>query len=107
MAGSPWEKQMTTFVLTFDLCVTENTERYESLLDELARLKAHRHQLSAWLINLNTHAKAAHDHFKALVRDDDSLWVSEVTNKNYYSGVRRGTNRWMRENTPPPWRPGI
>ncbi|PBB93233.1 CRISPR-associated protein Cas2 [Mesorhizobium sp. WSM3864] len=91
---------MTTFVLTYDLNKDETSEDYKELIDELKRLKAHKYQYSAWLINLSNTAKEVHDHFKSFMDKDDSLWVSELTKKNHYSGAKSGTNQWLKDNPP-------
>jgi hypothetical protein len=64
---------MTTYVLTYDFRMEETSEDYKPLLDEIKRLGGHRFQKAAWLLNLNNTASEAHDHFKALVDDNDHL----------------------------------
>ncbi|TIN80717.1 CRISPR-associated protein Cas2 [Mesorhizobium sp.] len=91
---------MTTYVLTYDLNKEETSDDYKPLIDELKRLKAHRYQFSAWLINLNNTAKEAHDHFKGLMDKNDALWVSELTKTSHYSGAKAGTTKWLEDNPP-------
>lgn len=91
---------MTIYLITYDLNKEESSADYKPLLDSLRSLGAHRYQASAWLANLNNTPQEVHDHFKALMDSNDSLWVSELTKQNYYSGAKSGTNQWLKDNPP-------
>ena len=91
---------MTVYVVFYDLTKEENSAAYKPLLDELHRLKCHRVQTSAWLANLNNTAKEVHDHFRALINSNDSLWVSALGWRYYFSHAKSGTNQWIMNNPP-------
>lgn len=91
---------MTTYVLTYDLNKDETSSDYKRLIDELKRLGGHRYQKSAWLLNLSMTSQQVHDHFKKLMDPNDSLWVSELTNLYYGSGLMLGTVQWLKDNPP-------
>lgn len=88
---------MATYTVSYDLIKRKD---YETLWTELERLSAHRTQLSYWLVNVNNTAKELHDHLKAFVDADDSIWVSELTHNRYYSNAKSGTNNWLQKNPP-------
>jgi hypothetical protein len=91
---------MTIWLITYDLRKEPNSDDYEPLWAELKRLNCHRFQESVWLGNLNNTAKEVHDHFRQYLDENDALWVSEVTKKNFYSKAKAGTTNWL-ENNPP------
>ena len=91
---------MTTYVLAYDLRNEKDSYDYEPLWEELKRLGGHKTQYSLWLIALNNTAIEVHDHFKNYLDNDDRLWVSELTKKNYYSNSIKGTNDWIKNNPP-------
>lgn len=91
---------MTVYLVIYDLNKEESSADYKPLLDELRRLGCHRFQASAWLANLNNTAKEVHDHFKALMDDNDSLWVSALGKVFSYSRAKTGTTDWLKENPP-------
>jgi CRISPR-associated endonuclease Cas2 len=91
---------MTVYVVTYDLNKEESSADYKPLLDELRRLGCHRFQASAWLANLNNTSKEVHDHFKALMDSNDSLWVSRMNTAYFYSAAKSGTNDWLKQNPP-------
>ena len=88
---------MTTYTVSYDLIKSKD---YQTLWDELERLKAHRTEESYWLVAYNGTAKALHDHLKKFVDSDDKLWVSELTKNHYYSNAKGGTNAWITANPP-------
>ncbi len=91
---------MTIFTLTYDLNKEETSADYKPLIDELKRLKAHKYQYSAWLVNLDNTAKQVHDHFRGFMDNNDALWVSELTKVHHFSGAKSGTNDWLKSNPP-------
>lgn len=91
---------MTVYLVIYDLNKEESSADYKPLLDELRRLGCHRFQASAWLANLDGTASEVHDHFKALMDSNDSLWVNRLSKTYTYSGARSGTKDWLRENPP-------
>ena len=94
---------MAVYVLTYDLNKETSSSAYKPLIDELREFGAHRILESVWLVSNSASAKALHDHFKAKMDDDDSLFVSKVTKQQYhYSGAKSGTNDWLKNNPPGP-----
>lgn len=87
--------EMTTYTVSYDLIKRKD---YQTLWDELARLKAHRTQASYWLVNVNNTANELHDHLKSFVDSDDALWVSELTRNHHFSNAKAGTNDWIKNN---------
>ena len=91
---------MAIFVFGYDLVNEQGSSAdYQELWDELERLGAHRIQESLWVVNLDNTAKEVVDHFKNFVDDNDRLWASVVTPRQYhYVGAKAGTNNWFSSN---------
>ncbi|MBD7962121.1 hypothetical protein [Comamonas avium] len=69
---------MALYFLEYDLVKQKN---YQPLYDELERLNAKKHLLSAWSFK-GQHSGASEawrDHFRQFIDADDRLMVSEVT----------------------------
>lgn len=88
---------MTTFTVSYDLIKRKD---YQTLWDELERLKAHRTQESYWLVSVTNTAEELHDHLKQYVDKDDRLWVAELTKNHHFSNAIAGTNNWLKQNPP-------
>ena len=84
---------MTVYIVSYTL--KQPGQDYQSLYDALEALNAHREQESFWLVNVSDTAKVLHNHLKGVMDENDRLWVSELTTKNFYSGAKQGTNDWL------------
>jgi CRISPR-associated endonuclease Cas2 len=92
---------MAIYLLTYDLNKEASSAAYKPVWDELKRLGAHRVLESVWLVNVTNTAKELHDHFKALLDNNDSLFVTSVRKSEYwYSNAKAGTNEWLSKNPP-------
>ena len=97
---------MAVFLFTYDLINEQSGFDYRPLWDELKRLKAHRTQYSAWLINLDNTAvevveQEVVEHFQKFVDSDDRLMATRLRNRGYhYVNAKAGTKDWLSKNPP-------
>jgi hypothetical protein len=92
---------MSVYLLAYDLVKEKkNTSHdYQVLWDELERLKAHRTEYSAWLVNLNNTPQEVVEHFRQFIDENDRLWTTKLCRgEYYYSNAIGGTNKWLATN---------
>lgn len=88
---------MTSYIISYDLIKRKD---YQTLWDELDRLKAHRALESVWLLNVNNTAKQILDHFQTFIDADDRFFVAELTNNHATTRAKAGTTNWISNNPP-------
>lgn len=94
---------MSVYLLAYDLVDEKKNANhdYKKLWAELERLKAHRTQLSVWLINLNNTPQQVVEHFKQFVDYNDRLWATKVfKDEHWFVNAMAGTNKWLESNQP-------
>jgi hypothetical protein len=92
---------MAIWFLAYDLMNELDSSGYKELKTELQRLKAHRTQFSAWLVNLDETAQDVRAHFSNFVDSDDRLWVVRVRKREYaFNNAIGGTKQWLLKNPP-------
>jgi CRISPR-associated endonuclease Cas2 len=94
---------MSVYLVAYDLVKEKKNAKidYEKLWDELKRLEAHRTQLSAWLVNLDSSAKEVAEHLKQFMDYNDRIWVTKIFRGEYhFVNAMSGTNKWLEANPP-------
>lgn len=91
---------MAIFLLTYDLTHEEGLPHYQTLRDELTRMRAHQVLSNACLINLNTvDAKRLVEALQPVVEKADRLFAVRLEPRSYwYINARRETNEWLENN---------
>jgi hypothetical protein len=91
---------MASYLIAYDL-IKRTEHDYEELWAELRRLKAHKTQLSLWLLSSSSSAKVVHDQLKKYMHEEYRLWVAEFQKgRHMYSNAIGGTNDWISNNPP-------
>ena len=92
---------MAIFYLTYDLTHEDGLKHYQSLREELTRLRAHQVLENACLINLNTvDPKRLVESLQSLVEDADRIFAARLEPRSYwYVNARRDTNDWLTPTT--------
>ncbi|OCO98982.1 MULTISPECIES: hypothetical protein [unclassified Ensifer] len=91
---------MPPFIITYDLVKEETSADYKPLIDDLKERGGHKYQLSCWLVNLNNTSDEVHAHYRQFLDANDKLMVSELTNNHKQDRNFKGTNDWIRDNSP-------
>lgn len=90
---------MAFFVVSYDLRKKEEFD-YEKLWDEFTRLKAVKHQESAYFLTASNNAIQIRDHFKSFIHEDDLLMVVEFSEKPRFTRALKGTADWISSHWP-------
>lgn len=91
---------MPVFFVTFDLNHDDGYEHYDTFIEELRKMRAHRIMNDACLVNVRTpSAKAVLDHLKPFTEETDRLFAARIDTQNsYFLHAYPGTNEWLEHN---------
>lgn len=91
---------MAVFLITFDLNHADGFDHYKTFTEELGKMRAHRIQNNACLVNVRSgSAKAVVDHLKPHIEDTDRLFAARVSSEtSYFTHAYPGTNEWIEKN---------
>lgn len=87
---------MGLFTISYDLIKRKD---YQTLWDELDRLRAHKAMASFYLANLTVEDPVeVRDHLKKFIDEDDKLMVTKLVGKPSFTKANAGTNDWISKN---------